>query len=216
MIALCCQYDTVGVAISAGNESARPAEGLPAPKSPGRCGPESCTGDRLVPYLQELGRAHRKFGVRERHYEVFKRALLATLQRFATPRWNETAKHAWEMAYNRAATIMIEAAKDDAAESPAWWMATVTGIELRGPDIAVLTLQPEQPLNYPRTAHQRPDAALTAAVAYLLDHERPAARRAAPAARARGHRRAGQPGARAPGPGRRPARARRAGGRHDR
>jgi hemoglobin-like flavoprotein len=26
--------------------------------------------DRLVPYLQELGRAHRKFGVRERHYAV--------------------------------------------------------------------------------------------------------------------------------------------------
>jgi NAD(P)H-flavin reductase/hemoglobin-like flavoprotein len=104
--------------------------------------------DRLVPYLQELGRAHRKFGVRERHYEVIRRALLATLQRFAAPRWNETAKHAWEMAYNRAATIMIEAAKDDAAESPAWWMATVTGIELRGPDIAVLTLLPEQPLNY--------------------------------------------------------------------
>lgn len=47
--------------------------------------------DRLVPYLQELGRAHRKFGVRERHYEVFRRALLATLQRFAAPRWNETA-----------------------------------------------------------------------------------------------------------------------------
>jgi hemoglobin-like flavoprotein len=101
--------------------------------------------DRLMPYLQELGRAHRKFGVRERHYEVIRRALLATLQRFAAPRWNETAKHAWEMAYNRAATIMIEAAKDDAAE---WWMATVAGIELRGPDIAVLTLQPEQPLNY--------------------------------------------------------------------
>jgi hemoglobin-like flavoprotein len=39
--------------------------------------------DHLVPYLQELGRAHRKFGVRERHYEVFRRALLATLQRFA-------------------------------------------------------------------------------------------------------------------------------------
>jgi len=42
---------------------------------------------------------------------VIRRALLATLQRFAAPRWNETAKHAWEMAYNRAATIMIEAAK---------------------------------------------------------------------------------------------------------
>jgi hypothetical protein len=110
--------------------------------------PSQADRDRLVPYLQELGRAHRKFGVRERHYEVFRRALLATLQRFAAPRWNETAKHAWEVAYNHAATIMIEAAKDDAAESPAWWIATVTDIELRGSDIAVLTLQPEQPLNY--------------------------------------------------------------------
>ena len=75
---------------------------------------------------------------------MFRRPLLALLQRFAAPRWDETAKHAWEMAYNRAATIMMEAAKDDAAK----WIATVTGIELRGPDVAVLTLQPEQPLNY--------------------------------------------------------------------
>jgi NAD(P)H-flavin reductase/hemoglobin-like flavoprotein len=104
--------------------------------------------DRLVPYLRELGRAHRKFGVRERHYEVFRRALIATLQRFAAPSWNETAKHAWETAFNHAAGVMIDAAKDDAAESPAWWIATVTAIERRGPDIAVLTLQPEQPLAY--------------------------------------------------------------------
>jgi hemoglobin-like flavoprotein len=69
--------------------------------------------DRLVPYLQELGRAHRKFGVRERHYEVFRRALLATLQRFAAPGWDETAKHAWEMAYNRAATIKVIPAVSD-------------------------------------------------------------------------------------------------------
>jgi len=207
MIALCCWCDTVSVVMSASGESARPAEGLPAPNSPGDVvrnpaqvsfwllGPVSDAAmtyfyaqlftmdaeiramfpaamdlqrrrffealgriadaqqtqaerDRLVPYLQELGRAHRKFGVREQHYEVIRRALLATLQRFAAPRWNETAKHAWETAYNRAATIMIEAAEDDAAESPAWWIATVSGMELRGPDIAVLTLQPEQPLTY--------------------------------------------------------------------
>ena len=104
--------------------------------------------DSLVPYLQELGRAHRKFGVRERHYEVFRRALIATLQRFAAPRWNETTKYAWETAFNHAATVMIDAAKADAARAPAWWIATVTGIEARGPDIAVLILQPEQPLDY--------------------------------------------------------------------
>ena len=51
----------------------------------------------------------------------------AALQRFAAPSWNETAKHAWETAFNQAAGIMIDAAKDDAA---------------------VLTLQPEQPLAY--------------------------------------------------------------------
>jgi hemoglobin-like flavoprotein len=70
--------------------SSRPWAGSPMPSS-------QASRDRLVPYLQELGRAHRKFGVRERHYEVFRRALLATLQRFAAPRWNETAKHAWEI-----------------------------------------------------------------------------------------------------------------------
>ena len=104
--------------------------------------------DRLEPYLRDLGRAHRKFGVRERHYEIFRRALLATLQRFAAPSWNETARHAWETAFNHAAGIMIDAARDDAVGSPAWWIATVTDVERRGPDIAVLTLEPEQPLSY--------------------------------------------------------------------
>ena len=34
MIALWCRHDTVSVVISAGDEAARPAEGLPAPKVP--------------------------------------------------------------------------------------------------------------------------------------------------------------------------------------
>jgi hemoglobin-like flavoprotein len=41
--------------------------------------------DSLTGYLEELGRAHRKFGVRERHYEVFRRALVATLHSRPTP-----------------------------------------------------------------------------------------------------------------------------------
>src|ERR1051325_10548281 len=43
--------------------------------------------DQLVPYLRELGRAPRKSGGRERPYEVIRRALIATLQRFAAPHW---------------------------------------------------------------------------------------------------------------------------------
>src|SRR5256886_8168662 len=34
MVALCCRCDTVSVVIPAGDETARPADGLPAPNSP--------------------------------------------------------------------------------------------------------------------------------------------------------------------------------------
>ena len=102
----------------------------------------------LGPYLEQLGRAHRKFGVREQHYGVFRRALLATLHRFAAPGWDEAAQRAWERAYDHAVDIMIDAAGRDAERTPAWWVATVTATELRGPDVAVLTVTPEQPLSY--------------------------------------------------------------------
>jgi NAD(P)H-flavin reductase/hemoglobin-like flavoprotein len=104
--------------------------------------------DTLTGYLAELGRAHRKFGVKDRHYELFRRALLATMHRFAAQRWTEAAQQAWETAFDHAAAVMMDAARRDADESPAWWVATVTGMELRGPDIAVLTLAPEQALSY--------------------------------------------------------------------
>ena len=102
----------------------------------------------LVPYLEQLGRAHRKFGVREQHYGVFRRALLATLHRFAAQGWDDAAQRAWERAYDHAVDIMIDAAGRDAEHTPAWWIGTVTATELRGPDIAVLTVTPEQPLSY--------------------------------------------------------------------
>jgi len=102
----------------------------------------------LVPYLEWLGRAHRKYGVRERQYDVVRRALLATLQRFAAAAWDETTQRAWEQALDQAAKVMTDAARRDAEHFPAWWVATVTATELRRPDIAVLTLAPEEPLNY--------------------------------------------------------------------
>jgi NAD(P)H-flavin reductase len=103
--------------------------------------------ESLSPDLGELGRAHRKFGVRERHYEIFRRAMLATMRRFADS-WNEAALSDWEAAFQDATDIMMEAARRDAEDSPAWWTATVTGVERRGTDLAVLTVVPEQPLSY--------------------------------------------------------------------
>jgi NAD(P)H-flavin reductase/hemoglobin-like flavoprotein len=102
----------------------------------------------LVPYLERLGRAHRKDGVRDKHFEVFRRALLATLRRFAAGAWDDAAEAAWEAAFDHAATVMMDAAKRDAERSPAWWICTVARTERRTPDIAVLTLQPDRPLAY--------------------------------------------------------------------
>jgi NAD(P)H-flavin reductase/hemoglobin-like flavoprotein len=102
----------------------------------------------LVPYLERLGRAHRKDGVSGRHYEVFRRALLATLHRFAAAAWDDAAQAGWEAAFDHAAAIMLQAAKRDAEQSPAWWVCTVLKTEPRAPGIAVLTLRPDQPLSY--------------------------------------------------------------------
>jgi len=119
-------------------------------------------------YLAELGRAHRKFGVRERHYEAFRTALLAAAYRFTPPGQatgqtpvaeapgeaadgespGETAGPAWLAAFDRAAEIMSGAAEDDAANAPPWWTAEVTAHDLRTPHVAVLTLRPGEPFPY--------------------------------------------------------------------
>jgi NAD(P)H-flavin reductase/hemoglobin-like flavoprotein len=103
---------------------------------------------RLVPYLERLGRSHRKDGVRDKHFEVFRRALLATLRRFAGDGWDAGAQAAWENAFDHAAAIMMAAASRDAEDTPAWWIATVTRTEPRAPGIVVLTLQPDQPVSF--------------------------------------------------------------------
>jgi NAD(P)H-flavin reductase/hemoglobin-like flavoprotein len=103
---------------------------------------------RLVPFLEQLGRTHRKYGVRDRHYDMFRQALLATMHRYAAPVWDARTQDAWEGAFDQAARIMIDAAQRDAETSPAWWTATVTGTERRGPGLAVLTIDPGEPMCY--------------------------------------------------------------------
>ncbi len=109
---------------------------------------EATGSTELDNYLQELGRAHRKYGVRERHYDAFRQALIATLHRFAAERWDAAAQEAWLATFDHAASVMIEGARRDAASAPAWWIGTVIAKEPRGPDLAVLTLRPDQPLSY--------------------------------------------------------------------
>ena len=99
--------------------------------------------DDLERYLAELGRAHRKFGVRSEHYAAFRAALQATADKFAPD-----AAADWAPAFDRAAGIMIAAAAEDAARTPAWWTAEVTGHEPRTPQVAVITVRPSEPVAY--------------------------------------------------------------------
>jgi NAD(P)H-flavin reductase/hemoglobin-like flavoprotein len=110
-----------------------------APRGP------SVAAAQLTMYLSELGRAHRKFGVRKEHYASFRAALRTTADKFAPGGTGSQPTIDWEIAFERAAEIMIKSAEEDSAKAPAWWTAEVIGHELRTPGVGVLTVQPSEP-----------------------------------------------------------------------
>jgi NAD(P)H-flavin reductase len=113
------------------------------------------SGDRarLTSYLDGLGRAHRKFGVQKEHFDSIRQALAATFQRYAPSVWTDATAAAWDELFGRASSAMIEGAERDAEHSPPWWLAEVVEHEVRGPDLAVMTLVPSQPVPYRAGQH---------------------------------------------------------------
>lgn len=106
----------------------------------------------LTEYLQQLGRGHRKYGTRAEHYPAVGEALLGALARYATLSWNTETEAAWVRIYSRISQIMIDAAAENEVQAPAWWHAEVVSHDLRTPDIAIVTVRPDQP--YPFVAGQ--------------------------------------------------------------
>ena len=103
--------------------------------------------ETLVPFLQQLGRDHRKFGTLSEHYPAVGASLLATLKHFAGDDWTPELAADWTAAYGLVAQVMSEAA-DDAVDQPPWWDAKVVSHERRTPDIAVIRIQPSEPLDF--------------------------------------------------------------------
>jgi NAD(P)H-flavin reductase/hemoglobin-like flavoprotein len=104
--------------------------------------------DSLTDYLSQLGRGHRKFGVKERHYEPFLTVLAETVRHFNGHSWTAQTQAAWDGALARVSSAMVAAADRDAAAQPPWWVGEVVQHEQRRPDLAVLTIKPDQPLHY--------------------------------------------------------------------
>ena len=104
--------------------------------------------EALDEYVRQLGRDHRRFGVRPEHYAVVGQCLLSTLRRFAGPRWTAEMDLAWYAAFQRVAAIMVEAATEAARTAPPWWAARVVGHYRPNGSTAVVTLQPDSPYPY--------------------------------------------------------------------
>ncbi|ETK31860.1 globin domain-containing protein [Microbispora sp. ATCC PTA-5024] len=100
--------------------------------------------DELVPFLQQLGRDHRKFAVVAEHYPAVGRALLATLEHFLADRWTPALAQDWAQAYGLVAQVMADAADDAAKTSPPWWEGEIISHETRALGIAVIRAR----LNY--------------------------------------------------------------------
>ncbi|MDX2752489.1 globin domain-containing protein [Streptomyces scabiei] len=106
----------------------------------------------LVDYLQNLGRGHRKYGTQADHYPAVGECLIGALSRYAKESWNDETEAAWVRTYTTISQVMIDAAAADELRAPPWWLAEVVSHEPKTPDIAVITVRPNQP--YPFLAGQ--------------------------------------------------------------
>nr|WP_017977191.1 FAD-binding oxidoreductase [Actinopolyspora halophila] len=102
--------------------------------------------DELTPFLQQLGRDHRKFGVVSEHYEAVGTALLAAIKKHAGDSWTEAVERAWAEAYTIMATTMTSAAAAD--EGPAWYNGEVVHHERLSWDMALVRIRPDYPVPY--------------------------------------------------------------------
>jgi len=71
--------------------------------------------DMIVPAVQQLGRRHVGYGVKDSHYDIVGEALIWTLGQGLGDDFTEDVKQAWSTAYNILAVTMKDAAAELAA-----------------------------------------------------------------------------------------------------
>ena len=100
--------------------------------------------DDLMPFLRQLGRDHRKFGVMTQHYEAVGMSLLSAVKAYAGQSWTEDVERAWAEAYTIMARAMLEAANSE--DGPAWWNGTVVEKIRVARDLAVVRVRALTPI----------------------------------------------------------------------
>ena len=102
--------------------------------------------DAPVAFLAQLGRDHRKYGVRPAHYETLRQALYTTLRGQLSHCWTDAVDEAARQSLNLITGVMSGAA--DAEDGPAWWDGTVIEHLRASRDLAVVRLHLDRPLPY--------------------------------------------------------------------
>ena len=101
-----------------------------------------------APFIEQLGRDHRRFSVVTEHYMAVGASLMATLKRFLGPAWDADLADTWAQAYGLIAKIMVAAAEQHEDEAPAYWQADVMRVERVSMDVALVEVAPREPFSY--------------------------------------------------------------------
>lgn len=104
--------------------------------------------EQVTSFIEQLGRDHRRFSVIAGHYDAVGASLLATLKHFLGAAWSEELAADWAAAYGVVASVMVDAAEDAAASTPAWWDGEIVSVDRRTMDITVLQIRPDPRFDY--------------------------------------------------------------------
>ncbi|RDI63255.1 globin domain-containing protein [Nocardia pseudobrasiliensis] len=103
--------------------------------------------DRVLPFLAQLGRDHRKYGVTAEHYVAVGKSLQAALCAYAgTEMWTDEVDRAWTEAIGVIADTMMAAA--DQEDTPPYWTGTVIEHREVLRNLCVVRLRLDQPMQY--------------------------------------------------------------------
>ncbi len=103
--------------------------------------------EKLLPFLAQLGRDHRKYGVQRAHYTAVAESLKTAMRRFAgSEMWTDEVERAWTDGLALISETMIGAAEQES--TPPVWTGTVVERREVLRNLAVIRLQLDQPMQY--------------------------------------------------------------------
>ncbi|WP_327142683.1 globin domain-containing protein [Nocardia sp. NBC_01327] len=103
--------------------------------------------DKLLPFLAQLGRDHRKYGVVPEHYAAVGKSLKTAMQAYAgTEMWTDEVDSAWDEGLGVIAGTMMGAAEKES--TPPVWTGTVIEHREVLRNLAIVRLKLDQPMQY--------------------------------------------------------------------